>query len=208
MIKVVIAENYPIVRLGLKQVITGESDITVTGEAGTARDFFSLLQNVDCDVVILDTQLPDRNSFEVLSQLKRERPDLKVLVFSTQPEGEYAVRFFKVGVSGYMMKGSETEELADAIRKVHSGGAYVTPRLAEQLIHSHDVTDKPFHENLSNREFQIFCMIAEGNPLKKIANELCLSEKTISTYRSRILEKMMLKSNADLIRYALENNLI
>jgi len=208
MINVIIVDDHPVVRLGLRQIIESQMDMAVVGEAENAGEFFSLLQDTDCDLVILDIKLPDRNGFDVLTQLKNERPDTRVLILSIHSEDRYALRFFKAGASGYMMKESAPTELVRAIRKVSSGGRYVSSSLAEKLISRLDAAERPAHERLSDREFQILCMIAGGKSLKGIAGELCISEKTVSTYRSRILEKMELNSNADLTRYALEHNLI
>jgi len=208
MIKVVIVDDHPVVRLGLRQIIESQPDMVVAAEAENAGDFFSLLRKTDCNLIVLDIKLPDRSGFDVLNQLKYEKPDLQVLILSVHAEDRYALRFIKAGASGYLMKESAPTELVKAIRKVSSGGRYVSPTLAEKLVSHLDASGKPAHENLSNREFQILCLIAGGKSLKGIAGELCLSEKTVSTYRSRILEKMKMSTNADLTRYALENHLI
>jgi len=208
MIKVVIVDDHPVVRLGLRQIIESQPDMMVAGEAESAGEFFPLLRGTDCSLVVLDIKLPDRSGLDVLNQLKYEKPDLRVLILSVHAEDRYALRCMKAGASGYLMKESAPTELVKAIRKVSSGGRYVSPTLAETLVSRLDNSDKPIHERLSDREFQIFCMIACGKSLKAIAGELCVSEKTVSTYRSRILEKMNMSSNADLTRYALEHNLI
>jgi two-component system invasion response regulator UvrY len=163
---------------------------------------------MECSLVLLDISLPDKNGFDVLKQLRYEHPKLPVLILSIYPEDQYAVRFIKAGASGYLMKEGAPEELVKAIRKVHAGGKYVSASLAEKLASHLDTSDKPPHENLSDREFQILCMIAKGESLKGISDELCISEKTVSTYRSRILEKMKMSTNSDLTRYALENHLV
>jgi DNA-binding NarL/FixJ family response regulator len=157
---------------------------------------------------VLDITLPDRNGFEVLKQLKYEYPNLPILILSVHSEDQYGLRFIKAGASGYLMKEGAPEELVKAIRKVNAGGKYVSASLAEKLVSHLDAFDKPPHENLSDREFQILCMIAQGKSLKSIADELCIGEKTVSTYRSRIMEKMKIGTNSDLTRYALENHLI
>lgn len=208
MIKVIIVDDHPVVRLGLRQIIESQPDMAVAGEAENAGEFFSLLRKKDCNLVVLDITLPDRSGFDVLKQLKYDKPDLPVLILSVHAEDRYALRFIKAGASGYLMKESASTELVKAIRKVSSGGKYVSLSLAEQLVSHLDASDKPVHESLSDREFQILCMIAGGKSLKGIAGELCLSEKTVSTYRSRILEKMKMSTNADLTRYALENHLV
>jgi DNA-binding NarL/FixJ family response regulator len=180
----------------------------VAGEAQNARECFSLVRKTDCTLVLLDITLPDRNGFDVLKQLKYEHPKLPVLILSAHQEDQYGLRLIKAGASGYLMKEGASDELVKAIRKVNAGGKYVSASLAEKLVSHLGALDKPPHENLSNREFQILCMIAQGKSLKSIAGELCVGEKTVSTYRSRILGKMKMSTNSDLTRYALENHLV
>jgi two-component system invasion response regulator UvrY len=208
MIKVIIVDDHPVVRRGLKQIIEDEPDMQVVGEATNAGDCFSLVRRMECSLVLLDITLPDRSGFDVLIQLKYERPGLPVLILSAHSEDQYAVRFIKAGASGYLMKEGAPEELVKAIRKVNAGGKYVSASLAEKLVSHLDALDKPPHENLSDREFQILRLIAQGKSLKDIADELCISEKTVSTYRSRIMEKMKMSTNSDLTRYALDHHLI
>lgn len=208
MIKVIIVDDHPVVRSGLKQIIEEEPDMEVAGEAKNAGDFFSLLPKVNCTLVLLDINLPDKSGFEVLKQLQCEHPELPVLILSIHAEDQYAVRFIKAGASGYLMKESDTEEVVKAIRRVIAGGKYVSASLAEKIVSHPDASGKPPHENLSDREFQILCMMAEGKSLKSIASKLRISEKTVSTYRSRVLEKMKMNTNADLTRYALEHHLV
>jgi two-component system invasion response regulator UvrY len=208
MIKVIIVDDHPVVRRGLKQIIEDEPDMQVAGEAKNAGECFSFVRKTDCTLVLLDITLPDGNGFDVLKQLKYEHPNLPVLILSVHPEEQYGLRFIKAGASGYLMKEGASEELVKAIRKVNAGGKYVSASLAEKLVSNLDAFDKPPHENLSNREFQILCMIARGKSLKSIAGELCVGEKTVSTYRSRIMEKMKMSTNSDLTRYALENHLV
>lgn len=208
MIKVFIVDDHPVVRRGLKQIIEEELDMEVAGEAKDAGEFFSLLRKADCTLILLDILLPDRSGFDVLKQLQHEHPRLPVLILSIYPEDHYAVRCIKAGASGYLMKEGAPEELVKAIRMVNAGGKYVSASLAGKLVSHLDAIDKPPHENLSDREFQILCMIAGGKSLKGIADELCVSEKTVSTYRTRILEKMKKSTNADLTRYALEHCLV
>jgi two-component system, NarL family, invasion response regulator UvrY len=208
MIKVIIVDDHPVVRRGLKQIIEDEPDMEVAGEAKNAEECFSLVRKMKCSLVLLDITLPDRSGFDVLKQLQYEFPRLPVLILSAHSEDQYALRFIKAGASGYLMKEGASEELIKAIKKVNAGGRYISASLAEKLVSHLDTSDKLPHENLSNREFQILCMIAKGESLKGIADELCISEKTISTYRSRILEKMKMSTNADLIRYALDHHLV
>ena len=208
MIKVIIVDDHPVVRRGLKQIIEDEPDMEVAGEAKNAGECFSLVRKTDCTLVLLDITLPDRSGFDVLKQLKYEHPELPVLILSTHSEDLYGLRLIKAGASGYLMKEGAPDELVKAIRKVNAGGKYVSASLAEKLVFRTGDFDKPPHENLSNREFQILCMIAQGRSLKSIAGELCVSEKTVSTYRSRIMEKMKMSTNYDLICYASEHHLV
>ena len=208
MIKVIIVDDHPVVRRGLKQIIEDEPDMKVAGEAKNAGECFSLVKKTDCTLVVLDITLPDRNGFDVLKQLKYEHPNLPILILSVHPEDQYGLRLIKAGAAGYLMKEGAPEELVKAIRKVNAGGKYVSASLAEKLVSYLEAFDKPPHENLSDREFQILCMIAQGKSLKSIAGELCVGEKTVSTYRSRIMEKMKMCTNSDLTRYALENHLV
>ena len=208
MIKVIIVDDHPVVRRGLKQIIEDEPDMQVAGEAKNAGECFSLVRKTDCTLVLLDITLPDRSGFDVLKQLKYEHPNLPILILSVHPEDQYGLRLIKAGASGYLMKEGAPEELVKAIRKVNAGGKYVSASLAEKLVSRLGVFDRPPHENLSNREFQILCLIAGGKSLKGIADELCISEKTVSTYRARILEKMRMSTNSDLTRYALDHHLV
>ncbi len=208
MIKVIVVDDHPVVRRGLKQIIEDEPDMQVAGEATNAGECFSLVRKMECSLVLLDISLPDKSGFDVLKQLRYEHPKLPVLILSIHPEDQYAVRFIKAGASGYLMKEGAPEELVKAIRKVHAGGKYVSASLAEKLASHLDTSDKSPHENLSDREFQILCMIAKGESLKGIADELCISEKTVSTYRSRIMEKMKMSTNSDLTRYAIDHHLV
>ena len=208
MIKVIIVDDHPVVRRGLKQIIEDEPDMEVAGEAKNAVECFSLVRKTDCTLVLLDIMLPDRSGFDVLKQLKYEHPNLPILILSAHSEDQYGLRLIKAGAAGYLMKEGAPDELVKAIRKVNAGGKYVSASLAEKLVSHLDAFDKPPHENLSDREFQILCMIAGGKSLKCIAEELHLSEKTVSTYRHRILEKMKMNTNADVTRYALEHHLV
>jgi len=208
MIKVIVVDDHPVVRRGLKQIIEDEPDMQVAGEAKNAGECFSLVRKTNCTLVLLDITLPDKNGFDVLNLLKYEHPNLPILILSVHPEDQYGLRFIKAGASGYLMKEEAPEELVKAIRKVNAGGKYISASLAEKLVSQLVAFDKPPHENLSNREFQILCMIAQGRTLKSIGGELCVSEKTVSTYRSRIMEKMSMSTNSDLIHYVTEHRLI
>jgi two-component system, NarL family, invasion response regulator UvrY len=208
MIRVITVDDHPVVRRGLKQIIEAEPDMQVAGQAENAREAIQVIRRTACDAVILDITLPGASGIEVLNQLRHERPDLPVLIMSVHAEEQYALRVLKSGASGYLMKDSIPEELIRAIRKIVAGGKYVSPSFSETLIPGQEFTEKPLHEMLSDREFQIMCMIACGKALKDIREALCISGKTVSTYRTRILEKMGMKTNADIIGYALKHKLI
>ena len=209
-IRILIADDHAIVRAGLKQFIADEPDMEVTGEAETGAQTLELVRGGDWDVVLLDISMPDRSGVDTLKTLKHIKPELPVLILSGFPEGQYAVNLLRAGASGYLNKESAPAELVRAIRTVVSGRRYVSATLAEILAHdiSSPASDRPVHTALSEREFQIFCKLAAGQAVSKIADELFLSVKTVSTYRTRILEKMSMKTNADLTYYAIKNQLI
>ena len=208
MIRVITVDDHPVVRRGLKQIIAAEQDMQVVGEAENAREAIRVIRQTACDVVVLDITLPDASGLDVLSRLKSERPTLPVLIMSIHDEEQYALRMLKAGASGYLMKNSIPEELIKAIRKITSGGRYISPSLAERLASELASPETPLHERLSDREFQILCLIASGKSLKEIGEALCISGKTVSSYRARILEKMNMSTNSDLTRYALEHRLV
>jgi DNA-binding NarL/FixJ family response regulator len=206
MIKVLVADDHAIVREGLKLIVADTHDIIVADEACNGQEALRKALKGDCDVVLLDITMPDRSGLDVLKELKNQRPELHILVLSMHPEEQYAVRTLKAGASGYLTKESAPDELLTAIRKVSLGGKYVSSLLSEKLAFDLEAgATKPLHQALSDREYQVMCMIAQGKTVKEIAEELLLSVKTVSTYRSRILRKMQMKSNAELIRYAIEN---
>ena len=209
MLRILIADDHPLVRRGLKQIIAETSDMVVADEAADGREALSKAATGDYDVVLLDITMPFHSGVDVLSQLRDERPTLPVLMLSMHPEEQYAVRALRAGASGYLTKESAPEELVAAIRKVSTGGKYVSASLAERLaaIVQGDGEALP-HETLSRREHQVMCLIASGKTVSEAARELSLSVKTISTYRARILEKLNLKNNAELMRYALKNQLV
>ena len=209
MIKILIADDHPVVRRGLRQILGEESDMTVLGEAATSPEVLKKVQQQHYDLVLLDITLPGRGGMEVLKELKHDHPKLPVLVLSMHPEDQFGARVLKAGAAGYMTKESAPEILVNAIRKVHGGGKYVSPSLAEKLAFDLEIDiNKPPHERLSNREYQVMCMIASGRTVSEIAKELSLSVKTISTHRARILEKMKMKTNAQLTHYAVKNLLV
>lgn len=209
MIKILVADDHTIVREGLKQLLSEMPDMVITDEASNGQEVLEKVWKNDYDVVLLDISMPGRSGLEILTQLKRDKPNLHILVLSMHPEEQYAVRVLKAGASGYLTKGSTPHELIVAIQKVSTGKKYVTSSLAERLAcHLEAKTERPLHETLSNREYETLCMIASGKTVKDIAEEMSLSVKTISTYRSRILEKMEMKNNAQLTHYAIQNRLV
>lgn len=209
MIRILIADDHAIVRRGLKQILAEESGMTVAGEAQNAQEVMDLVRKQAWDVLVLDIAMPGRGGLDVLKEIKPEYPQLPVLILSMHPEDQYAVRALKAGAAGYLTKESAPEELVKAIRKVLAGGKYVSTSLAEKLALALDTdTKKTPHETLSDREYQVMCLIASGKTVGEIADELSLSVKTISTYRARILEKMNLKSNAALTHYAVQQRLV
>ena len=209
MIRVLLADDHAVVRQGLKQILTEIPEVGAVGEAATGEDALMQVRAEQWDVLVLDMSMPGRGGLDVLKDVRRERPQTKVLVLSMHPEDQFAVRMLKAGASGYLTKDTAPDELVAAIRKLLTGGKYISSTLAEKLAFDMDRdTDKPLHEALSDREFQVLRMMAAGRTVQQIAEELMLSAKTISTYRARILEKLNLKSNAEMIHYAIQNRLI
>lgn len=209
MVETLIIDDHAVVRQGLRQIITDISGVTVTGEAGTAREGLNMALENHYDMVLLDIHLPDGNGLDLLRQLKTVKPQVYVLIFSMYPEAHYAIRALRAGASGYLTKASPAEELVVAIKKVSSGGKYVSSCLAEVLASSLQKNrDIPLSQTLSDREHQVMCLLASGKVPSKIASELNLSVKTVSSYRYRILQKMNMQNNAELTRYALENQLL
>lgn len=209
MTKILVVDDHAIVRQGLKQILAESPDLVVAGEASTGQEALEKVRTGQWDVVVLDITLPDRSGLTVLEQLKLQHPELPVLVLSMHAEEQYALRVMKAGAAGYLPKESAPEQLVSAIHKVAQGGKYVSPTLMERFV-SELGTDphKPRHEILSDREFQVLCMIAGGKSLTEIAEDLGVSVKTISTHRTRMLKKMRLKTNADVIHYAIRTELV
>lgn len=208
-IKIIIADDHAIVRKGLIQVISETSDLEVVGEANNGDELLGKIEELDVDVVLLDIGMPERSGWDAMILLKRMYPSLPVIVLTIYPEEDFAVNFLKAGAAGYLTKSSAPEQLVGAVRKVARGGKFVSPALAEKLaIGLVKGNDKPPHEALSPREFQIFLMIASGKTVKEIAEELSLSIPTISTNRTRILEKLRLKNSAQLTHYAFKKRLV
>jgi DNA-binding NarL/FixJ family response regulator len=209
MIHILLVDDHAMFREGLKQILAKHSDMRVVDEAGSGQEVIAKILQHKLDVVLLDISLPGRSGPELLSEIKKLKPDLAVLVLSMHPEDQYAVRLMKAGALGYITKESAPEELISAIRKVAIGRHYISSKLAEEMAVALE-TDTPTlpHLILSNREFHVMRMLASGKSLKEIANELLISEKTVTTYRSRILEKMKLHNNVELTLYAIQNKLL
>jgi DNA-binding NarL/FixJ family response regulator len=209
MTRILIADDHPAVRAGLKQFLEEEPGVAEIGEAASGTATLDLLRESRWDLLILDINMPDRGGIDILKQIRVTHPNTKVLIVSGLPERQYAVNVIKAGASGFLSKESAPEELLKAARTVLQGRRYVSSALAELLVSDLDGdVDQPLHARLSEREFQIFCKLAAGKSVSEIGNELCLSVKTVSTYRSRVLEKMNFTTNADLTTYALRNGII
>jgi two-component system, NarL family, invasion response regulator UvrY len=214
MIRLLIVDDHDVVRMGLKQVFSGRVDMEVAGEARTGEEAISLVRGNPFDVALVDLSLSDMSGvdvlMDVLNRAKAIRPEMAVLIVSGYPEDQYAINLLKAGASGFVAKDAPSENLVSAVVAAAQGRRYVSPRIADKLAQglAGPAADQPSHTQLSEREFQIFCKLASGQSVSEIAKELFLSVKTVSTYRSRILEKMNFKSNADITYYAVKNQLI
>jgi len=209
MIRILIADDHAIVRAGLKQFIADQLDMEVAGEAATGAETIALVRTQEFDIVLLDISMPDKNGIDTLKTIKHVKPELPVLILSAHAEEQYAVNLLRAGASGYINKETASTQLVGAVRTAVQGRKYVSPTLAQVLAEGISGNgDEPLHGSLSQREFQIFCKLAGGQAVSQIADELHLSVKTVSTYRTRVLEKMGMKSNADLTYYAVKNGLI
>ncbi|MBU0623087.1 MAG: response regulator transcription factor [Gammaproteobacteria bacterium] len=209
MIKVLIADDHALIRKGLKQLLDDTDDMRVTGEAENGMQAIRMVDETPYDVVLLDISMPDKHGIEVLKQLKTNHPQLPVLMLSMHAEEQYALRSMKSGASGYLNKQSAPLQLVTAIRQVASGRKYISTELAEQLANGlSEGYQELLHQTLSNREYQTLCLMASGRKLSEMAEIMSLSPKTVSVYRSRLLEKMKLKNNAEAIHYAISNHLI
>ncbi len=208
-LKVFLADDHLLIREGLKKILAPEKHFTVIGESGDPDEVLDFINNNEIDILILDLNMPGRNGLDVLKQVKNIKPEVKVLILSMYSEEQFGERTIKAGASGYITKESASEELLNALHKIAKGGNYVSPAFAEKLLFKKkNFPEKKPHEILSDREFQIMILLAKGKTQVEISNELALSTSTVNTYRSRILEKLNLKSNAEIIRYAIQNNLI
>lgn len=209
MIRVLIADDHPVVLRGLKEILTDDPDIEVAGMASDGYEVLRLVRAQDLDVAIIDFCMPGRSGLELVEQLKKERPELPVLVLSMHPEEQFGTRSLRAGAAGYMTKESAPTELMKAIRRVAARGKYVSESLAERLAWALEKgNDALPHESLSAREYRVLCLIASGRTGRQIAGELHLSSSTVSTYRGRILAKLGLASNAELTHYAIRNHLV
>lgn len=209
MLKVLIADDHSIFRRGLKELLSDGLGAVTVGECSNAFDLLQSVKHKKWDVVILDIGMPGTTGTDALVQLKRHRPSLPVIMLSMHPEDQYAVRMFKAGANAYLTKASAPEELVTAIKKVLAGGNYVSPSLGEKLLHVfHRGEERPPHELLSDREFEVMRLLSSGKTVSQIAASMNLGTTTVSTYRSRILEKLHLKNNAELMRYAVQQNLV
>lgn len=209
MIRVLICDDHPIVLEGLRQIIEDTPDMKVSGKASNSQEVVQAFARRNCDVVILDLTMPGRNGLDSLKELKKERPSVPVLILSMHPEEQFAVRTLKAGADGYLTKESAPEKLIEAIRKVYEGGKYLSMDLAEQLaIEIQKGPNRNSHEILSDREFQVLRLLAKGKTITDIAADLAISVKTVSTYRSRILEKINIKTNVEMTHYAIQHGLM
>jgi two-component system, NarL family, invasion response regulator UvrY len=209
MTRILIADDHAVVRAGLRQFLENEAGIDTLGEASSGSETLDKMRAGKWDLLLLDINMPDRSGLDILRHVRSTHPETKVLVLSGFPERQYAVNVLRAGASGFLSKESAPEELVKAVRTVMSGRRYVSPALAQLLVSDLDVdSQQPLHAKLSEREFQILCKLSTGQTVSEIGKELCISVKTVSTYRGRILEKMGLRTNADLTRYALRMGIV
>jgi two-component system invasion response regulator UvrY len=209
MLRILIADDHPVVRQGIMRIIEDTPDMRVTGEAGNGIEALRKIKEKDFDLMLLDISMPGRDGLEVVRELKKMKPKLPILILTMHPEKYYGLRMLQAGASGYLTKQNAPFELIEAIRRVSQGGMYIGSALAELLVSSKKSADgKPEHSILSDREYQIMCMIASGKKVKAIAEELCISVKTIHVHRRHIMEKMNMTSNADIIHYAVQQGLL
>jgi DNA-binding NarL/FixJ family response regulator len=209
MIKVLIADDHAIVRKGLKQILSDIPDMEVFGEADSGDEALKFIRSGGWNVMLLDIAMPGKNILELIKLTKHQSPDLPVLILSMYPEDQYAIRMLRAGADGYLTKESAPEQLVSAIRKVAKGGKYISPTMTEKLIAELNPTQRiPLHATLTDREFQVFCGICKGESLTDLARQMKLSVKTISTYRTRLMEKMNMSKNTEIIYYAFKNDLL
>jgi two-component system, NarL family, invasion response regulator UvrY len=209
LLKILLADDHAVVRQGVKQILTEAFAQATFGDAQNALELLTLVGGERWDIAVLDLAMPGGNGLDTLKQIKHDHPQLPVLILSMFPEDQYAVRTIRAGAAGYLNKESAPEELVQAVRKILRGGVYISAAVADELVvHARYEDDQPPHKHLSDREYQVMCLIASGKEVKEISAELVLSAKTISTYRARLLEKMNMKTNAELTHYAVQNGLV
>lgn len=207
--KILVVDDHAVVRQGVKQILNEQFQGAVIGEARNAEEMIDRIKKFTWDIVVLDVGMPGKSGLDALKDLKQVCPKLPVLVLSAYPEDQLARRMLRAGASGYLTKDSAPNELVQALRKILGGGKFVSASMAELLVANlNEQAERPLHELLSDREYQVMCLIAVGKSLKEIAEDLCVGISTINTYRARILEKMQLKNNTELTHYALENRLV
>jgi DNA-binding NarL/FixJ family response regulator len=209
MIEVILCDDHAVVRRGIRQILSDNEDIRVVAEASNAADLTRVMRDTSCDVLVLDIAMPGKNGIDALKSLRKEWPRLKVLMLSMYPEDQVALRALRAGASGYLTKDSPPDKVVEAVRRIAGGKKFITPELAGTLAAAFDEDpDVPLHSTLSDREFQTLLQIASGKSLGDIAEVLCISPKTVSVYRARLLQKMKLKNNAELTHYAIQNDLV
>ena len=209
MLKILLADDHPVVRQGVRQILTEAYAQASFGEACNTHELLELVSKERWDILVLDLAMPGGNTLEALKQIKHDHPRLPVMILSMFPEDQYAVRTIRAGAAGYLNKESAPEELVQAIRKILHGGQYISPAVADELVlFARNDDDQPIHKRLSDREYQVLCLLAAGRKVKDIAAELALSAKTVSTYRARLLLKMNMQTNAELTHYAIEYGLV
>jgi len=207
--KIIIVDDHELIREGLKKVTAKESDIEVMGEASNSVELFELLDKHEVDIVLLDISLPGRSGLDIITDIKIQAPDTKILILTMHPEDRFAIQALRAGASGYITKNNASRSLVAALRKISEGRKYITSNLAEQLASELELNyEKPLHESLSIRELEVLQLLAQGKAVRDIAEVLSISANTVASYRSRILEKMRMKTNAEIIRYAVENKLM
>lgn len=208
MIRVAVADDHAVVRAGLTRIIRDQDEMEITGEASSIDELLSLVHETECDVLLLDVNMQGKTSLEAMKTIRVGSPRVAILVLSMYPEEQYAIRFIKAGAAGYLTKDTAPDRLVEAITRVASGGHYVTPQLAEMAVFGNQGPDHAAHETLSDREYEVMMGIARGKRIRELAEELTLSEKTISTYRTRVLRKLGCSSNAEIVQYALNHDLL
>ena len=209
MLRILLADDHAVVRHGVKQILAEAFAQVIFGEAQNAQELLELVRKERWNVVVLDLAMPGGNGLELLKQIKHDHQNLPVLVLSMYPEDQYAVRTIRAGAAGYLNKESAPEELVQAVRKVLHGGEYISASVADELVlYARHEDDQPPHKHLSDREYQVLCLIASGKEVKEISAEMGLSAKTVSTYRARLLVKMNMRTNAELTVYAVQNGLV